>query len=101
MEYCPNPILPGRGSHKKREHGASAAVHPGRGWNHKMGDRYICPLSFTFEKTKSLTPNKIAVARAVCEAGFDPLGDCSRKVAKLCEAICAANGIEHSTMRAR
>ncbi|MDO4849580.1 MAG: AAA family ATPase [Coriobacteriia bacterium] len=72
---------------------AIKSVHSGKHWKHELGDRNICPLSFTFEGAKSLKPNKIAVARAACEAGFESLGDCSKKVAKLCKAICDANGI--------
>lgn len=78
---------------------AIKAVHPGKRWSHEMGDRYICPLSFKFEKMKSSAPNKIAVARAACEAGFEPLGDCSKKVTKLCKSICDANGIELDAKR--
>ena len=73
---------------------AIGAVHPGKKWNHELGNRYVCPLSFKFSGSRSGAPNKIAVAKAVCEAGFEPLGKCRERVARLCEAICAANGIE-------
>ena len=73
---------------------AIGAVHPGKKWSHELGNRYVCPLSFKFSGSRSGAPNKIAVARAVCEVGFEPLGKCRERVARLCEAICAANGIE-------
>ena len=73
---------------------AIGTVHPGKKWNHELGNRYVCPLSFKFSGSRSGTPNKIAVAKAVCEAGFEPLGKCRERVARLCETICAANGIE-------
>ena len=73
---------------------AIGAVHPGKKWNHELGNRYVCPLSFKFSGSRSGTPNKIAVAKAVCEAGFEPLGKCRERVVRLCGAICAANGIE-------
>ncbi len=72
---------------------AIKTVHPGKKWNHELNDRYICPLSFKFDGKRSVAPNKIAIARAACKAGFEPLGDCSKQVARLCSAICAANGI--------
>lgn len=73
---------------------AIRVVHPGKKWSHELGERYVCPLSFKFEGTRSGVPNKIEVARAVCKAGFQPLGLCMAHIAKLCKAICAANGIE-------
>lgn len=73
---------------------AIGTVHPGKKWSHELGNRYVCPLSFKFSGSRSGTPNKIAVAKAVCEAGFEPLGKCRERVARLCGAICAANGIE-------
>ena len=73
---------------------AIGTVHPGKKWNHELGNRYVCPLSFKFSGSRFGTPNKIAVAKAVCEAGFEPLGKCRERVARLCEAICTANGIE-------
>lgn len=72
---------------------AIKTVHPGKKWDHELNDRYICPLSFKFDGKRSVAPNKIAIARAACKAGFEPLGDCSKQVARLCSAICAANGI--------
>lgn len=72
---------------------AIATVHPGKKWDHELGNRYVCPLSFKFSNSRSASPNKIAIAKAACETGFVSLGRCREQVAKLCEAICAANGI--------
>lgn len=70
-------------------------AHPSKRWNHDLGERFTCPLNFKFEGTRSLTPNKIAIAKLVCESGFNPLGDCSRQVSRLCRAICDTNGINY------
>lgn len=72
---------------------AIETVHPGKSWNHTLNERFVCPLSFKFKGTRSLSPNKIAIAKLVCEAGFTPLGDCMRQISKLCHSICDANGI--------
>ena len=72
---------------------AIETAHPGKSWNHNLNERFVCPLSFKFEGTRSLSPNKIAIAKLVCETGFVPLGDCSRQISKLCHLICDANGI--------
>lgn len=72
---------------------AIETAHPGKSWNHNLNERFVCPLSFKFEGTRSLSPNKIAIAKLVCETGFVPLGDCSRQISKLCHSICDANGI--------
>lgn len=71
------------------------AAHPGKRWNHDLGERFTCPLNFKFEGTRSLTPNKIAIAKLACESGFIPLGDCAKQVSRLCRAICDANGISY------
>lgn len=65
----------------------------GKKWEHPLGDRFICPLSFTF-KGKKIQPSKIKIARSACEAGFSPLGDAMKKVGELCDLICAANDVE-------
>lgn len=70
-------------------------AHPSKRWNHDLGERFTCPLNFKFEGTRSLTPNKIAIAKLACESGFNPLGDCSRQVSRLCRAICDTNGIKY------
>lgn len=70
-------------------------AHPGKRWNHDLGERFTCPLNFKFEGTRSLTPNKIAIAKLACESGFTPLGDCTKQVSRLCRAICDANGINY------
>lgn len=70
-------------------------AHPSKRWNHDLGERFTCPLNFKFEGTRSLTPNKIAIAKLACESGFNPLGDCSRQVSRLCRAICDTNGINY------
>lgn len=70
-------------------------AHPSKRWNHDLGERFTCPLNFKFEGTRSLTPNKIAIAKLACEFGFNPLGDCSRQVSRLCRAICDTNGINY------
>lgn len=70
-------------------------AHPSKRWNHDLGERFTCPLNFKFEGTLSLTPNKIAIAKLACESGFNPLGDCSRQVSRLCRAICDTNGINY------
>lgn len=70
-------------------------AHPSKRWNHNLGERFTCPLNFRFEGTRSLTPNKIAIAKLACESGFNPLGDCSRQVSRLCRAICDTNGINY------
>lgn len=67
--------------------------YPGKKWVHPLGDRFICPLSFTF-KGKKIQPSKIKIARSACEAGFSPLGDAMKKVGELCDLICAANDVE-------
>ena len=67
--------------------------YPGKKWEHPLGDRFICPLSFTF-KGKKIQPSKIKIARSACEAGFCPLGDAMKKVGELCDLICAANDVE-------
>ena len=72
---------------------AIKAIHPGKKWKYELDERYTCPLSFKFIGKQSALPNKIAIAKAVCKAGFEPLGDCAKQVAKLCNAICTANGI--------
>ena len=71
------------------------AAHPGKRWNHDLGERFTCPLNFKFEGMRSLTPNKIAIAKLACESGFTPLGDCTKQVSGLCRAICDANGISY------
>lgn len=71
---------------------AIETVHPGKSWNHALNERFVCPLSFKFKGTSSSSPNKIAIAKFVCEAGFTPLGDCMRQISKLCHSICDANG---------
>lgn len=68
-------------------------AHPSKRWNHDLGERFTCPLNFKFEGTRSLTPNKIAIAKLACEFGFTPLGDCAKQVSRLCRAICDTNGI--------
>lgn len=73
---------------------AIKTAHPGKGWKHNLGERFVCPLSFEFEGMRSSSPNKIAIAKAVCEAGFVPLGNCAKQVSQLCRSICVANGIE-------
>ena len=73
---------------------AIKVVHPGKKWNHELGNRYVCPLNFKFSGSRSGAPNKIAIAREVCQVGFEPLGRCRERVAKLCSAICSANRIE-------
>lgn len=70
-------------------------AHPSKRWNHDLGERFTCPLNFKFEGTRSLTPNKIAIAKLACESEFNPLGDCSRQVSRLCRAICDTNGINY------
>lgn len=70
-------------------------AHPSKRWNHDLGERFTCPLNFKFEGTRSLTPNKNAIAKLACESGFNPLGDCSRQVSRLCRAICDTNGINY------
>ena len=70
-------------------------AHPGKRWNHDLGERFTCPLNFKFEGMRSLTPNKIAIAKLACESGFTPLGDCTKQVSRLCRAICDANGISY------
>ena len=70
-------------------------AHPSKRWNHDLGERFTYPLNFKFEGTRSLTPNKIAIAKLACESGFNPLGDCSRQVSRLCRAICDTNGINY------
>lgn len=70
-------------------------AHPSKRWNHDLGERFTCPLNFKFEGTRSLTPNKIAIAKLACKSGFNPLGDCSRQVSRLCRAICDTNGINY------
>lgn len=70
-------------------------AHPSKRWNHDLGERFTCPLNFKFEGTRSLTPNKIAIAKLACESGFNPLGDCSRQVSRLCRAVCDTNGINY------
>lgn len=72
---------------------AIETAHPGKRWNHPLNERFVCPLSFKFERTRSLSPNKIAIAKLACETGFTPLGDCARQISKLCHSICDANGI--------
>lgn len=67
--------------------------YPDKKWEHPLGDRFICPLSFTF-KGKKIQPSKIKIARTACEAGFSPLGDAMKKVGELCDLICAANDVE-------
>lgn len=67
--------------------------YPGKKWEHPLGDRFICPLSFTFKGKKS-QPSKIKIARAACKAGFSPLDDAMKKVGELCDLICAANDVE-------
>lgn len=67
--------------------------YPGKKWEHPLGDRFICPLSFTFNGKKS-QPSKIKIARTACEVGFSPLGDAMKKVGELCDLICAANDVE-------
>lgn len=39
-------------------------------------------------------PSKIKIARTACGAGFSPLGDAMKRVAELCNLICAANDVE-------
>lgn len=72
---------------------AIETAHPGKSWNHPLNERFVCPLSFKFERTRSLSPNKIAIAKLACETGFTPLGDCARQISQLCHSICDANGI--------
>lgn len=67
--------------------------YPDKKWEHPLGDRFICALSFTF-KGKKIQPGKIKIARTACEAGFSPLGDAMKKVGELCDLICAANDVE-------
>lgn len=67
--------------------------YPDKKWEHPLGDRFICPLSFTF-KGKKIQPSKIKIARTACGAGFSPLGDAMKKVGELCDLICAANDVE-------
>lgn len=67
--------------------------YPGKKWEHPLGDRFICPLSFTFKGTER-RPSKIKIARAACGGGFSPLDDAMKKVGKLCDLICAANDVE-------
>lgn len=66
--------------------------YPGKKWEHPLGDRFICPLNFTF-KGKKIQPSKIKIARSACEAGFSPMGDAMKKVGVLCDLICAANDV--------
>lgn len=75
---------------------AIETVHPGKKWDHQLGERFVCPLSFKFRSSRSATPNKIAIARFACKTSFEPLGDCSKQVGKLCGAICVANGIGYN-----
>ena len=74
---------------------AIEAAYPGKRWDHVLAERFVCPLNFKFEGTRSLSPNKIAIAKLACESGFNPQGDCARQVSKLCHSICDANGILH------
>lgn len=67
--------------------------YPDKKWEHPLGDRFICPLSFTFKGKKS-QPSKIKIARTACEVGFSPLGDAMKKVGELCDLMCAANDVE-------
>ena len=67
--------------------------YSGKKWEHPLGDRFICPLSFTFKGGKT-HPDKIRIARTACEAGFSPLGDAVKHVAELCDLICAANDVD-------
>lgn len=67
--------------------------YSGKKWVHPLGDRFICPLSFTFKGGKT-QPDKIRIARTACEAGFSPLGDAVKHVAELCDLICAANDVD-------
>lgn len=74
---------------------AIEAAHPGKSWEHILDERFVCPLNFKFEGTRSLTPNKIAIAKFACESGFTPLGDCTKRISSLCNSICESNGIKH------
>lgn len=74
---------------------AIEAAHPGKSWEHILDERFVCPLNFKFEGTRSLTPNKIAIAKFACESGFTPLGDCAKRISSLCNSICESNGIKH------
>ena len=67
--------------------------YPDKKWEHSLGDRFICPLSFTF-KGKTSQPSKIKIARTACRFGFSPLSDAMKKVGELCDLICAANDVE-------
>ena len=71
---------------------AITAVHPGEEYDHPLGERYTCPLSFKF-KGKSTAPDKVAIARYVSSQEYDLGEDLTRTVEELCEAIRRANEI--------
>lgn len=80
---------------------ALAAVYPGKEVpaDHPLGNRWVCPLSFKFEGTKSGRPDKVAIARWLVD--YRPNGDCSyemeprlkSRVLGLAKAIRKANGM--------
>ncbi|MBN2939952.1 MAG: AAA family ATPase [Collinsella sp.] len=56
--------------------------YPDKKWEHPLGDRFICPVHFTF-KGKTNQPSKIKIARTACRFGFSPLSDAMKKVDEL------------------
>ena len=71
---------------------AISALYPGKKYDWEMGDRYICPLSGVFAKTKS-KPDKIKVARWVANIGYSLPPELLKHVEKLAERIREANGM--------
>lgn len=69
---------------------AISEVYPSKSFEHALSDRYICPLSFTFNGV-TYGPNKIDIARKTCEIDYELSGDLLKNATKLVERIRAAN----------
>jgi len=81
--YVPEPVLIK----------ALDELYPSKRFNHPLSDRYICPLSFSFTGVK-YGPDKIKVAKKVCEIDFELTGDLLSKMKKLCTEIKETNYLE-------
>lgn len=67
-------------------------LYPDKKYDHALGDPYTCPLGFTFSGEKT-SPDKIRVARWVCERGYDLGKDLTSEVERLCKRIDEANRV--------
>lgn len=75
---------------------ALSKVHPNKTYDHNLGERYVHPLSFTFNGYKSARPDKTAMARALTRS-TSPLDDSRgtnlrREVEHLASEIRKASG---------